>query len=84
MRAGERKLAFLMLLAEGPKTVEELARAMGITRDNVRSLARYYAAQGLVRRRRIGSRAVYEITERGLRRLEYLASRKVPQVREGR
>jgi len=74
----ERKLEFLRLLASKPMSPSELARRMGVRVDLVYSLASKYRRQGLVESLRIGGATVYRLTERGRRRLEYLASRQVP------
>lgn len=76
----ELKRAVLQILALGPKNslslVEELARD-GVEPLEVHAvrmaLVRYYK-QGLLRRERKSGMFIYTLSERGLRRLEWLKS----------
>jgi rhodanese-related sulfurtransferase len=64
-----RRLELIDLLAQGPRTVEELARASGQSTANTSQHLRSLHASGLVTRERDGTRVRYSLAGRGVMRL---------------
>jgi len=77
-RRGERKLQVLLYAASCESfTSEDIAQNLDLEIHNARMLLLKYHRQGLLSRRQDYLCKVYQITEKGLRRIDWLVDRLV-------